>query len=176
MKMQITELNISGCYLIESTVFTDERGEFIKTHHQDIFKQFGLEVPSAEEYYSRSKKNVIRGMHFQHHPDDHDKLVYCPEGKVLDVFLDLREHSNTYGQFMSFILNSHNRRSLFLAKGIAHGFLSMQDNSLIVCKTSTVHSPTLDSGIRWDSFGFEWPIANPIISEKDNKLKSFLKA
>lgn len=171
--MNITEINISGCYLIESAKFSDERGDFIKTHHQEVFKNFGLEVPSAEEYYSRSKKDVIRGMHFQHYPDDHNKLVYCPEGEVLDVFLDLRKDSNTYGLSMSFILNAHNMRSIFLAKGIAHGFLSMRDNSIIVCKTSTVHSPSRDSGIHWNSFGFEWPVKNPIISEKDKNLDYF---
>ncbi|AUQ40670.1 dTDP-4-dehydrorhamnose 3,5-epimerase family protein [Yersinia ruckeri] len=172
--MKITELNINGCYLIESNVFSDERGDFIKTTNYEVFKASGLNIPSAEEYYSRSKKDVIRGMHFQRYPDDHEKLVYCPEGEVLDVFLDLRKDSLTYGKSMSFLLNPQNKRSVFLAKGIAHGFLSMKENTLIVCKTSTIYSPTLDSGIRWDSFGFEWPVEKPIISEKDKKLELFM--
>ncbi|CAM3358323.1 MULTISPECIES: dTDP-4-dehydrorhamnose 3,5-epimerase [Yersinia] len=171
--MKITELNIAGCYLIESKSFSDERGAFIKTAHNEIFKNSGLNIPLAEEYYSRSKKGVIRGMHFQQYPDDHEKMVYCPEGEVLDVFLDLRKSSPTYGKFMSFILNSQNKRSVFLAKGVAHGFLSMKENTLIVCKTSTVYSPELDSGIRWDSFGFQWPVENPIISERDKNLDLF---
>jgi len=171
--MNIYELEIQGCYLVESDKFEDHRGSFSKTYHREIYNKFGIFCDFAEEFYSFSHKNVIRGMHFQLPPADHDKLVYCPSGAVKDVFLDIRKSSKTYGQFMSIELTADNRRILFLPKGIAHGFQSLVDNSLMVYKTTTVHFPSLDSGIRWDSFGFDWGIEDPIMSIKDKNLLKF---
>lgn len=171
--MIITELDIPGCFLIESKKFEDNRGSFLKTYHRDIYQQIGIYFEFAEEFYSISHKNVLRGMHFQVPPADHAKVVYCPCGAVNDVFLDIRKKSKTYGQFMSIELTADNGRILFLPNGIAHGFLSMADNSLMVYKTSSVHSPLLDSGIRWDSFGFDWKTKKPIISARDSNFVDF---
>lgn len=167
--MNITELNLSGCYLIESPVFNDTRGQFIKTFHKNIFSKNGINIELAEEFYSSSKKNVLRGMHFQLPPSDHDKLVYCIKGRVLDVFLDIRKKSPTFGESIGIELSGENARSLFLPKGIAHGFLSLEDDSVMIYKTSTVHNPIKDCGILWNSFGFKWPDENPIISDRDTK-------
>ncbi len=167
--MKITELQFPGCFLIESPKFVDKRGEFVKTYHQAIFQDNGITTHFAEEFYSVSKKNVLRGMHFQLPPSDHEKLVFCLNGAVLDVFLDLRKDSPAYGQSMGVELSGNNTRTLFLPKGIAHGFLSLEDNSVMVYKTSTVHDPLKDCGIRWDSFGYAWPVEEPIISERDTK-------
>ena len=171
--MKITELQISGCFLIESPRFEDPRGCFIKTFHEDVFSNFGIKMKFAEEFFSFSKKNVIRGMHFQLPPSDHEKLVFCTSGSVLDVFLDLRKESETYGESLSIELSLKNARALFLPKGIAHGFMSMEDNSTMVYKTSTVHNPIKDAGILWNSFGFDWPVESPIISERDSKHPTF---
>lgn len=171
--MKITELQLSGCFLIESPKFSDMRGNFVKTYHESVFKDFGIDMQIAEEFYSFSKKDVIRGMHFQLPPSDHDKLVYCANGSVLDVFLDMRKESKTFGQCLSIELSSLNSRSIFLPSGIAHGFLSLEDNSLMVYKTSTIHNPIKDAGISWDSFGFEWPVKSPIISARDLKHPKF---
>jgi dTDP-4-dehydrorhamnose 3,5-epimerase len=167
--MKITELQLSGCFLIESPKFSDVRGSFVKTYHESVFKDLGIDMKIAEEFYSFSKKDVIRGMHFQLPPSDHDKFVYCANGAVLDVFLDIRKESATFGQYLAIELSSENARSLFLPSGIAHGFLSLADNSLMVYKTSTVHNPIKDAGISWNSFGFEWPVDTPIISDRDLK-------
>ncbi|WP_273694895.1 dTDP-4-dehydrorhamnose 3,5-epimerase [Buttiauxella sp. S19-1] len=172
--MKITELQIPGCFLIESPKFGDARGSFVKTYHEAIFSELGIDMKIAEEFYSFSKKDVIRGMHFQLPPSDHDKLVYCANGSVLDVFLDIRKDSKTFGQYLAIELSAMNARSLFLPSGIAHGFLSLEDNSLMVYKTSTVHNPIKDAGISWDSFGFEWPVESPIISDRDLKHTSFV--
>ncbi|PDO89447.1 dTDP-4-dehydrorhamnose 3,5-epimerase [Kosakonia sacchari] len=171
--MKITEVQFPGCFLIESSKFIDTRGGFVKTYHQKIFEENGIAMHFAEEFYSVSKKNVLRGMHFQLPPSDHEKLVYCLSGAVLDVFLDLRKESLTYGQSMGIELSGENTRALFLPKGIAHGFLSLEDNSVMIYKTSTVHDPLKDCGIRWDSFGYNWPISSPIISERDTKHSGF---
>lgn len=168
--MNINELKIPGCYLIESKKFQDNRGAFVKTFQEEIFHSAGVNPHFAEEFYSISHKNVIRGMHFQRPPADHEKFVFCAAGAVLDVFLDLRKNSETYGQHMAVELDCENVKGLYLPKGIAHGFLSLKDNSLMVYKTSTVHTPACDTGIRWNSFGFDWPADKPIISERDNQL------
>lgn len=171
--MKITELQFSGCYLIESAKFSDARGEFVKIYHQSIFEENGIRMHFAEEFYSISKKDVLRGMHFQLPPSDHEKLVYCLSGRVLDVFLDIRNDSPTFGQSMGIELSGDNARTLFLPKGIAHGFLSLEENSVMIYKTSTVHDPIKDCGIRWDSFGYNWPVNEPVISDRDTKHTSF---
>lgn len=168
--MNITELEITGCYLIESKKFNDNRGVFVKTFQQEMFLSSGINVHFAEEFYSVSHKNVIRGMHFQLPPADHEKFVFCAVGAVLDVFVDIRKGSKTYGQYMAIELNSENAISIYLPKGIAHGFLSLKDNSLMVYKASTVYAPAYDTGICWNSFGFNWPIQEPIVSERDSKF------
>lgn len=174
--MNISELEISGCFLIQSKRFKDHRGSFVKTYHQDIYRELSLNFDFAEEFYSLSHKNVIRGMHFQTPPEDHDKIVYCPVGAVNDVFVDIRKSSKTYGQFKEIELTEDNGCILLLPKGIAHGFVSLTDNTLMVYKTSTTHSIVNDAGIRWDSFGYDWKVENPILSERDKnfiELSSF---
>ncbi|QXF36022.1 dTDP-4-dehydrorhamnose 3,5-epimerase [Photorhabdus luminescens] len=171
--MKITELKLNGCYLIEPKRFTDDRGAFVKTYHKRIFEENNLNFSFKEEFYSISAKNVIRGMHFQVPPEDHEKIVYCPKGRVLDVFLDIRSESPTFGQFMAIELNEENTFQLYLSKGIAHGFLSLEDNSIMVYKTSTVYSPEFDKGIKWNSFGFSWPISGPILSARDEQFPLF---
>jgi dTDP-4-dehydrorhamnose 3,5-epimerase len=111
----------------------------------------------------------LRGMHFQLPPAAHDKLVYCPVGKVLDVVLDLRSSAKR-GRFISRELNASNREMLFIPRGCAHGFVALEDESMMVYQTSTVHSPAHDAGVLWNSFGFAWPVANPILSERDQKF------
>ncbi|MNG00820.1 dTDP-4-dehydrorhamnose 3,5-epimerase [compost metagenome] len=171
--MDIIELDISDCYLIKSKQFNDHRGSFFKTFHKETYSKFGIDFEFAEEFYSISHKNVIRGMHFQTPPVDHDKIVYCPVGAVIDVFVDIRKASKTYGKFRKIELTSENGQILFLPKGIAHGFISLADNSLMVYKTSTTHSPVNDAGIRWDSFGCDWGIESPVLSDRDQNFIKF---
>lgn len=173
MFMKVSELSIAGCYLIEPKRILDNRGGFVKTYHYDFFKSRNINFELKEEFYSCSNENVIRGMHFQMVPADHEKMVYCPKGAVLDVILDLRKNSSTFGDFLSFELNEENLHQLYISKGIAHGFLSISDGTLMMYKTSSVHSPAHDMGIRWDSFGFDWGVCNPLVSERDSSLPNF---
>ncbi|ALO46414.1 dTDP-4-dehydrorhamnose 3,5-epimerase [Pseudohongiella spirulinae] len=168
--MKITETQLAGVYEIENSTFRDERGFFVKTFHRDTFKKYGLTVVFEESFYSISKKNVLRGMHFQKTPDDHAKLVYVVAGEILDVVVDIREGSNSFGHWYETLLSAENKKSLYLDKGLAHGFLTLSDSATVVYMTSTQHSPKADSGIKWDSFGFGWPISNPIISERDKNF------
>ena len=106
-------------------------------------------------------------MHFQVPPHDHQKIIYCIRGRVLDVLLDLRKSSPTFGQAVGIELSQQNKHLLFVPKGFAHGFLSLENDSCLVYKTDAVHAPQHDQGIRWDSFGFDWPNVNPLVSGRD---------
>lgn len=165
--MKLIESKIYGCYEIRPHVHKDERGSFIKTFHVPTFESFGLCTEFVEEYYSVSAKNVVRGMHFQLPPHDHEKLIYCTTGVVLDVVVDLRKGSPTYGQYESFKLTENIANMIYIPKGMAHGFCVLSDQSTMHYKVSTIYSPQYDSGIRWDSVGVDWPASNPIISPRD---------
>jgi dTDP-4-dehydrorhamnose 3,5-epimerase len=168
---EINKSEIEGCLEIIPKVFNDDRGSFVKVFHDTAFQKAGLENNFAEEYYSKSLKGVIRGLHFQTPPDDHVKLVYCIDGSVQDVVVDIRVGSKTYGKFQVFNLNSNDANMIYIPTGMAHGFCSLSDSATLIYKTSTVHSPNNDSGILWNSIGINWPFENPIISERD---KSFV--
>ncbi|MDA9958162.1 dTDP-4-dehydrorhamnose 3,5-epimerase [Alphaproteobacteria bacterium] len=166
--MYIGHTGINDVFIVENQFHTDNRGNFIKTFHADTFKKNGLSTNFVESFYSTSKKNVIRGMHFQTPPQDHAKLVYVIEGKVVDVALDVRKESPTFGTFVEVELTGKNGKSLYMGKGIAHGYLVLSNTATVVYLTSTMHSPENDMGIRWNSFGCIWRNAdNIIMSERD---------
>ena len=163
-------MEISGLFLIKPKKFEDERGKFVKTFHLDTLKKNGLNGDFVESYYSISKKNVLRGMHFQTPPYDHEKLVYVPYGSVLDVIVDIRKGSPTYGVCVSQVLSASNGQIFYIPKGCAHGFLSLEDNSNVTYMQTTMHAPNNDGGINYDSFGFNWNADDAIISERDQAL------
>lgn len=173
--MVVTELAIPGCYQIVPNIFSDKRGLFVKTFHSETLCKYGVNLDLKEEFYSISKKNVLRGLHFQSAPSAHNKLVYCPKGAVLDFFLDVRVGSPTYGKHLSIELNENNGIILYLPIGIAHGFLSLEDDSLMVYKTDCSYDPNADGGLRFSSCGIKLPITNSkiIISDRDANLTSF---
>ena len=170
--MEFESLEIDGAKLIKSNLFKDNRGAFFKVFNDDEFKSNGIEMDIKESYYSISNKDVIRGMHFQTDEFAHDKLVYVAKGKVLDVVLDIRESSKTFKKFITVELSAENGLILFIPKGCAHGFKSLDDNTMMVYNVSTVYSPSHDCGIRYDSFGMDWNVENPIISKRDAEFKS----
>lgn len=165
--MKFTELKFPGCYLIEPFCHKDKRGEFIKTFHNIDYNSHGLELSVKEEFISVSKKEVLRGMHFQLPPAAQNKLVYCLKGEVLDGFIDLRIGSPTYKRCLTVNLSDSNRNILFLPEGIAHGFLTLSHEAVMIYKTSTVHYPEYDAGIFWKGCGIDWPTENPTLSERD---------
>jgi len=173
--MRFTEELLPGTWLVHLNRFEDLRGNFVKTYARSIFNAAGAPFDFQEEFYSVSNKDVIRGMHFQLPPHDHVKLVYCPVGEVLDVLLDLRA-GETYGKTVNVVLGEAQPSLVMIPKGIAHGFRSLRDGSLMVYKTSTEHTPSHDAGIRWDSFGFDWGVVGrPTVSARDSAHPSFLE-
>lgn len=171
--MNIIKTTLDGVFEVENKIFEDQRGSFVKTFHSEVFINDGLDSDFRESFYSVSKKNVLRGMHYQLPPHDHSKLVYVVSGKILDVVVDIRENSETFGEFYSTELSSDNAKSIYIDKGFAHGFLTLSESATVVYMTTTVHKPDFDKGIKWDSFGFEWPGNNFIISQRDNEHPSF---
>ncbi len=172
--MEFIKTEIKNLFIIKNYNFIDNRGSFNKTFSFDEFRSFGINFIPKEIYYSISKKNVIRGMHFQTPPAEHSKLVSVINGKVLDVVLDLRKNSGTYGKAISVILKA-NENSIFIPIGCAHGFKSLENNSFVLYCQTSCYSKENDSGILWNSFGFDWEIENPILSERDLSFIDFNK-
>ncbi len=164
--MDFTSELLPGVRHVKLRQFGDLRGSFVKTYARSVFDANGEPFDLREEFYSFSHKDVIRGMHFQLPPHDHVKLVYCPVGTVLDVLVDLRAGPGQ-GRVASVVLSGDEPAILCIPTGIAHGFKSLSDNSLMVYKTSTEHAPSHDTGIRWDSIGFDWSVDAPIVSARD---------
>jgi len=158
---------LAGCFELQPKVFDDARGRFVKVFHEQTFAAQGLETNFAEEYYSVSHKNVIRGLHFQLPPMDHVKMVYCVEGDVLDAVVDLRVGSPTYRQYALFELDAAKANSIYIPKGMAHGFCALSERAIMVYKVSTIYSPAHDAGVLWNSVGIPWPITEAILSARD---------
>jgi dTDP-4-dehydrorhamnose 3,5-epimerase/CDP-3, 6-dideoxy-D-glycero-D-glycero-4-hexulose-5-epimerase len=171
--MKIIETSISGLKILEPKIFEDSRGKFIKTFTNYFFKEHNLDIDIKETYYSISHKDVIRGMHFQTPPHEHMKLVYVPAGKILDVVLDIRKNSSTFGQHFSCELSSENAKVLIIPKGLAHGFKSLHDNTNVTYMQTTCYAPHNDGGIKYDSFGFDWQCRNPQLSQRDFSFPTF---
>jgi dTDP-4-dehydrorhamnose 3,5-epimerase len=170
LPFQVVPTGLPGLAVLQPRIFQDVRGIFVKTFHQDFFRENSLPFEPREEFYSVSAKGVLRGMHFQLPPAAHAKLVYCLSGRVLDVVLDMRRNSPAYGRVFSCTLDAVKRESLFVPVGFAHGFLSLEDASLMVYQTDGVHNPACDTGIAWNSFGFDWPVTNPVMSDRDRRF------
>lgn len=158
---------LNGVMQYNPLLYQDVRGEFVKMFHAPSFCAAGIVFAPVEEFYSISKRGVIRGMHFQEPPCAHAKLVTCLSGRILDVVVDLRRCQPTFGAHWAVELNAKNRAVLFVPVGIAHGLLALTDDAVVHYSTSTSHNPTCDRGIRWDSFGMTWPVTAPIVSPRD---------
>ncbi len=167
------DTDIKDCYIFKSHLFKDNRGSFSKIFSTKIFKELGYDIPVAEVFFSNSFKNVIRGMHFQAPPHDQVKVVSCLNGRILDVVLDLRSSSPSYGKSIGIELTATNETTLIIPKGCAHGFYTYEDNSIVGYVVETAHNKQADQGILWNSFGFKWPSENPILSSRDSEFLSF---
>jgi dTDP-4-dehydrorhamnose 3,5-epimerase len=168
--MRITESVMPGCCLVEFAAFRDHRGLFVKSFRRADFEERGMECDFVESFYTESGEDVLRGMHFQLPPVDHAKLVYCISGSILDMALDLRVGSPTYGECEAFELSAEAHNAVYLPRGIAHGFLVRSAPAVVAYQVTSEHSPAHDTGIRWDSFGAAWPRSSPVISKRDQAL------
>ncbi|MDJ0645034.1 MAG: dTDP-4-dehydrorhamnose 3,5-epimerase [Flavobacteriaceae bacterium] len=176
--MKKIDTTIKGCYELQPRIFKDDRGCLVKTYHEDTFRELDLETDFTEEYYSVSKKNVLRGLHFQTPPHDHVKCVTCISGKIFDVVVDLRKSSPTFKNTFTIELDAEIGNMLYVPKGLAHGFLVLSDQAVFLNRTSVVYKPESDKGIHWNSCDVDWPVKTPIVSEKDEiciSMDTFLK-
>ncbi len=171
--MKTFETGIEGCVVVEAFSLRDERGSFCKPYHRDDFLKNGIDFTITEQFYSVSAKNVLRGMHFQLPPKATAKLITCLEGKVFDVVVDLRKSSPTFMAVFSVELKEGDSKMLYIPEGLAHGFCSLEDNSTLLYLCSEVYSPEHDSGVKWDSVNINWPVNDPLISERDQGLVRF---
>ena len=167
---EIEPTPLQGLHLVRPTVRDDPRGWFMKLVHEPSFSTAGLVVHFPEQYASMSIRGVLRGMHFQKPPHDHAKLVYCLSGRVLDVVVDLRRAGGSYGACFSKELDGEQKTGLYIPTGFAHGFLTLSEEAVLLYNVGTVHSPDHDTGVRWDSIGFDWPIRAPITSDRDREF------
>ncbi len=168
--MEIKETYLKGCYIIAPRIIEDTRGRFVKPWHIGELSQHGLYFGINEEYYSVSKKNVVRGLHFQTPPKATKKLVTCLSGQIFDVVVDLRKSSPTFKQYFSVELTSEQATMIYIPEGFAHGFCALSDEATVLYMCSEIFSPENDAGIRWNSAGIKWPLTDPIVSEKDSLL------
>lgn len=165
------ETEFKGVFVIEKNQFEDNRGLFIKTFHEEIFQTANISTDFKESYYSISSKNVLRGMHFQAHPHGQAKLINVIEGEVLDVIVNVDQNDpKNFGRTFSTVLSRENNKSLYIPDGYAHGFLVLSEKAIVVNNASSIYNQASDMGIRYDSFGFQWPIKNPILSARDENL------
>jgi dTDP-4-dehydrorhamnose 3,5-epimerase len=171
--MELIPTALEGCFEVRPFFAEDERGTFVKTFHAERFAEAGLPTEWREEYYSSSRRGVIRGMHFQTPPHDHEKLVYCMQGRVLDVVVDLRRQSKTFGRHVAVELDAARGHGLMIPKGMAHGFLAITEQVLMAYKVTTIYAPANDAGIRWDSVGVDWAVDAPIVSARDRAHPAF---
>jgi dTDP-4-dehydrorhamnose 3,5-epimerase len=172
--MEIIPTEIEGAFIVQSKISTDQRGWFLKTFHNDIFGEYGIKFFAQEIFFSLSKKCVIRGLHFQAPPKTSSKLVTCLTGCVLDVIFDMRKLSPSYGRVFSCELNLNDGRSLFIPPGVAHGFYVLDGPAVMAYGVSAPYDQQLDSGIRWDSINFDWPLTEkPTLSQRDQCLPSW---
>ena len=164
---QFEPLALDGAFMITLPAFEDNRGSFIKTFQSHFFQQHNIDFTLAESYFSLSKKDVIRGMHFQVPPHHHSKIVFCPQGSILDVLVDLRTDSKTYGQYVANELSAQNHKAYFIPEGFAHGFKALTENAMTYYLVSSEHSKDHDAGIHYNSIRMNWETTTPIISERD---------
>jgi dTDP-4-dehydrorhamnose 3,5-epimerase len=168
--MKFNATSLLGVFEIPSFTAHDDRGRFVKTFQGASFRAHGLETCFAEVYYTVSRRRVLRGLHFQLPPHDHTKLVHCASGRVIDVVVDLRVDSPTFGHHAEFELTGECPSTIYIPSGLAHGFYTLSDEALMIYKVTTAYAPEYDAGIRWDSANIPWTDLRPIVSERDRDL------
>ena len=179
--MNFIEGKLKGIYIVELKPIIDTRGFFMRTYDKKIFNENNIDRQWLQENHSRSeKKGTIRGLHFQMPPCCETKLIRCVKGSVLDVFVDVRLNSDTFGKWDSVVLSEENKKMAFIPKGFAHGFCSLTDVSEVVYKVDNIYKPENEIGIIWNDYdiNINWNIENPVLSEKDKKnitLKEFVE-
>ena len=175
-KIKVTPCDIKGLYVIEPTVFKDERGYFMETYNQNDFHEAGLDMVFVQDNQSMSVKGVLRGLHYQkQYPQG--KLVRAVRGTVFDVAVDLRTGSETYGKWFGVVLSAENKKQFYIPEGFAHGFLVLSEEAEFTYKCTDYYDPAAEGGVKWDDpdVGIVWPAVDGEIrlSAKDGEHRGF---
>lgn len=167
--MEVIETKIKGLLIIKPKVFADERGYFFESYNEAVFKNNGIDAKFVQDNQSLSNAGVLRGLHFQAPPFAQGKLVRVITGAVLDVAVDIRKDSPTYGEHVDIELNEENKTMFYIPPGFAHGFLTLKDNTIFSYKCTDLYNKASEGTVLWNDkhININWNIANPILSEKD---------
>ncbi len=170
--MEHNLFHIEGLIEFLPRVFRDDRGYFLETFSTKWFEPFGIQPNFVQDNQSVSKKGVLRGLHFQKPPHAQGKLVRVASGKALDVAVDLRKDSATFGQHVACLLDAEKHNSFYIPEGFAHGFMALEDNTTFLYKCTDLYAPATEGGILWNdpALGIDWGIDAPLVSEKDEVL------
>ncbi len=173
--MKVLTTPISNLLVIQPNVFEDERGYFFESYSKELFKKNGINVDFLQDNQSLSQAGVLRGLHFQNPPYAQGKLVRVIKGAILDVAVDIRKKSPTYGKHFAIDLNEKNKTMLWIPEGFAHGFLTLEDNTVFSYKCTNYYNKASEDCILWNdkTIGIDWKVENPILSEKDKLGKLF---
>lgn len=173
--MKFEKTDIEGLLVVQPLVHKDDRGYFFESYNLKAYKDLGVDISFVQDNQSCSKKNVLRGLHFQKPPYAQAKLVSVIKGSVLDVVVDIRKESPTYGKNYSVILSSTNKKMLFIPEGFAHGFLTLEDDTILSYKCSNFYNKESEDSLLWNDLDLkiDWGIKHPILSEKDKQAKNF---
>lgn len=176
--MQVTKTFIEGLLVIQPKVFHDERGYFYEPYNKKTYAEAGITDEFVQDNQSFSQKGVIRGMHFQNPPHAQAKLLRILQGKIWDVVIDIRKSSPTYGKHFGIELSAENKTIFYVPQGFAHGFLTLEDDTLLLYKCSDFYNKASEESLSWNDpdVAIPWNITNPILSEKDlngKMLKDF---
>ena len=165
---QRLETNLDGVVLVEPVVHGDERGFMLESYSRDHWRELGIDVEFVQHNHSRSARRTLRGIHFQTDPGQ-AKLVRCARGEILDVAVDLRRGSATYGQWEAHRLDDAKHRQLFVPVGFGHGFAVLSEEADVAYQVSSYYDPATEKGIAWDDpgVGVEWPVPDPLLSDRD---------
>lgn len=176
--MIFEKLPIAGLVLITPNIFNDTRGYFFESYNKEVFLKNGIGMEFEQDNQSLSSKNALRGLHFQNPPYEQGKLVRVISGSVKDVVVDIRKNSPTYRKHFSIVLSATENKMLWIPPGFAHGFLTLEDNTIFSYKCTKVYNKESESGIIFndESLGINWDITNPVISDKDMELKKMSHA
>lgn len=168
--MKFEKTDIEGLQIIRPRLFEDERGYFFESYNEAVFaEKGGINTLFAQDNQSLSQKNILRGLHFQKPPHAQAKLVRAVKGSILDIAVDLRKSSSTYGKHYKILLSEKNKTMFFIPEGFAHGFLTLEDQTIFSYKCSNIYHKDSEETIAWDDIdlNIDWNIKNPILSEKD---------
>lgn len=168
--MRVIETDLPGCVVIEPRVFGDDRGFFYESWNKARFAEAGLQLDFVQSNVSSSERGVLRGLHYQW-PNPQGKLVSVLAGEVYDVAVDIRHGSPTFGRWTAVMLTAVNKRHFWIPEGFAHGFAVVSERAVFTYQCTAAYDAAADAGVRWNdaTFGIDWPIAEPLLSDKDAK-------